>query len=196
MLTNKSRIIIAAMGTILCFLSAVYVSCTKIGPSPSCNGVVCKNGGYCNHGSCVCPVGYEGTDCGTASVAKFIGAWDVKQTTIGSDSPSVKGQVSNYTTFFKNTATPTTFFIDNFLGNPNYNQLVCIIDSVNTNNFVIDTIRDQNMIFGTVYIRPNSNGSFITATRRVSANVVLRHLTATHNWQIDTFAMDMKPHNF
>jgi hypothetical protein len=196
MLTKKSRIIIAALSSILCFLSAVYVSCTKPGGSPSCNGVVCKNSGYCNHGHCVCPTGYESADCGTASVAKYIGAWDVTQTTVGSDSPSTIGHQSTYTMFLKTTATPTTFFIDNFLGNSSYNQMLCTLDSVSSNRFVLDSIRDQNMIFGIVYIMPNSSGSYVAASHKISSQFIIRSLTPTHIWKIDTFSLEMVPHHF
>lgn len=36
-------------------------SCTK---EDACLSSNCKNGGYCNDGSCVCPDGYSGSDCG------------------------------------------------------------------------------------------------------------------------------------
>ncbi|MBC7553369.1 MAG: hypothetical protein H7257_05275 [Taibaiella sp.] len=195
MLSKRSNIIIAVMGAVFSFLSVAYVSCTKVGTSPSCNGVVCKNSGYCNRGQCVCPTGYEGTDCGVASVSKFIGAWDVKQLVTGSDTLSAIGRDSSYIVFLKNTATPTTFFIDNFLGNPHYNQLIGTIDSVNTGNFVLDTLRDINMQADKVFIRLNSKGSY-NANGQITATVILRHLTPTYNWQVDTLALVLKRHNF
>ncbi len=194
MLSKRSRIILSAIGTFLCLLSVVYVSCTKVGPPPSCNGVVCLNNGYCNHGRCVCPVGYEGTNCGTASVDKFIGNWDVKQVVIGSDNPPTKGITTNYSILFKHTATPTTFFIFNFLNDPSYNELVCVLDSVNTNNFYLDTMRGFNMYFDHIVIKENSRGSYNNATRDINATFILRHLNATHNWQIDTMSLYLKPH--
>ena len=196
MLTKKSRIVIAALGSIFCFLSAVYVSCTKPGPKPSCNGVVCKNGGYCNRGACTCSVGWEGTDCGIESIARYIGTWDVDQRIIGSDSPAVIGRSKTYQSFHYKTATPTTFFIHDFLGNPTYNELLCVLDSADHNNFVLDSVRDQNMIFGTVYIRPGSKGSYDPATQKIHANFIVRHLTPTHNWEIDTYQIDMRRHIF
>ncbi|NDC40291.1 MAG: hypothetical protein EBZ77_01885, partial [Chitinophagia bacterium] len=94
------------------------MSCTKTGSNPACDGVTCLNQGYCNKGKCVCPVGYEGANCGTVSVAKYIGTYDVKETIFQSSAPNVVGTVRYYTLFFKNAGTPTTFFINNFLGNP------------------------------------------------------------------------------
>ena len=50
-----------------------YQSCT---PDP-CKDVVCNHGGTCATGTCTCPTGYEGTDCGTLSRAKFLKVWSV-----------------------------------------------------------------------------------------------------------------------
>lgn len=196
MLKRRSWTILTALSSILCFLSVAYFSCTKPGSSPSCNGVVCKNSGYCNRGHCVCPSGFEGSDCGTASVNKFIGTWDVTQITTASDVPSEIGKDSTYTVFLKNTSTPTTFFIDNFLGNPRYNSILCTLDSVNTNNFIVDTARDINMISEFVYIRSVSSGNYNASNQRIYATLVIRHLTATHNWQLDTYSLTLKRHDF
>jgi hypothetical protein len=57
----------------LLFLSAVIAfsvwSCTK----DPCIGVVCKNGGACLDGNCICPMGYNGADCGQQIRLQFIG---------------------------------------------------------------------------------------------------------------------------
>lgn len=57
------------MGT---FAMIAYSSCSKKDP---CEGVTCKNNGTCVDGSCKCPTGYEGVDCGLTSAAKFTGLW-------------------------------------------------------------------------------------------------------------------------
>ena len=48
-----------------------YQSCT---PDP-CKDVTCLNGGTCATGTCTCPTGYEGTDCGTEWRTKFVGSY-------------------------------------------------------------------------------------------------------------------------
>lgn len=34
-------------------------------PNDPCYNVICKNGGHCQDGTCVCPPGWGGVDCGT-----------------------------------------------------------------------------------------------------------------------------------
>ncbi len=196
MLSRRGSIIIAAFSAIFCLLSVAYVSCTKVGSSPACNGVVCLNNGYCKAGRCKCPSGFEGTNCGIAAVNKFFGTWDVRQTVIGSDSSKKIGQDSVYTVFIKKTATPTTFFMDNFLGNSSYNDLLCTLDTLNSHNFKLDTLRDFNMWYEHVTIKPASNGSIISNDTIIDANVIIKFVNTTHNFQIDTLHMIMTPHHF
>jgi hypothetical protein len=54
---------------ILSIVVLVAWGCTK---NP-CTGVVCKNGGACIDGNCICPMGYNGTDCGQQIRNQFIG---------------------------------------------------------------------------------------------------------------------------
>jgi len=58
--------------TIGAFAMIAYSSCGK---KDACEDVVCKNNGTCVDGSCKCPTGYEGVDCGQTSAAKFTGLW-------------------------------------------------------------------------------------------------------------------------
>src|ERR1700733_3225138 len=56
-------------GVIAIFL---YSSCER----NVCDNVNCFNGGSCNSsGTCYCPVGYEGNQCQTLAVARFIGTY-------------------------------------------------------------------------------------------------------------------------
>ncbi len=196
MLNKKGSIYIAAMAAVFGFLSVVYISCTKVGSAPKCNGVICQNGGYCKAGICKCPTGYEGANCSVSSVARFFGTWDVHQTIIGSDSLAVVGKDTVYPVFLKKTATPTTFFIDNFLGNPSYNDLLCTIDTLNTRNFALDTLRDFNMWYEHVYIKAGSFGALQNNDTLISVRVILRRLSATSNWRVDTLQWKITPHHF
>src|SRR4051812_26854924 len=112
MLTKRSSVILTAIGALFCLLSVAYVSCTKTGLAPKCNGVICLNGGYCDSGICKCPVGFEGASCGTAIVSKYVNTYDVTQKIIGCDSPQYIGQQISYMMIIKTTATPTTFFLN------------------------------------------------------------------------------------
>jgi hypothetical protein len=62
------NIALSAMLTFGAFAAVTYTACTK----DDCKDVVCNNGGTCSGGSCVCPTGYEGTNCDTKS---FLGSW-------------------------------------------------------------------------------------------------------------------------
>lgn len=57
----------------LFFLSAVILfsvwSCAK----DPCSGVICKNGGACLDGNCICPMGYNGANCGQQLRIQFAG---------------------------------------------------------------------------------------------------------------------------
>ena len=65
------NIAFSALLTISAFSVVTYTSCSK----DECKDVVCNNGGTCSGGSCLCPTGYEGTNCETLSATKFIGSW-------------------------------------------------------------------------------------------------------------------------
>jgi hypothetical protein len=40
-----------------------------------CDNVNCFNGGSCNQGLCVCPIGYEDPQCGSLAVTRYIGTY-------------------------------------------------------------------------------------------------------------------------
>jgi hypothetical protein len=61
-------IALSALLTVGSVTSIVYTSCTK----DECKSVTCLNGGTCSGGTCVCPVGYTGSSCGTKA---FFGTW-------------------------------------------------------------------------------------------------------------------------
>ena len=55
--------------------ATIYTSCVK----DPCSGVNCLNGGSCNSGSCICPAGYNGTNCENINVTTI---------TINNDAPT------------------------------------------------------------------------------------------------------------
>ena len=209
MRARKNEIVTVIVVATIYALFAVYMSCSKPGGAPLCRNVVCNNGGYCDKGNCSCAFGYEGLHCDSAFAMKFAGAWDTWQTTIGSDSVREKGTEISYISYLKLTATPTTFFINNFMGNASYNQLVCVIDSANTTHFVLDSTRGHGMIYDNVFVMPDSKGMiYLTDPNkyhlsnivqlpylRIQAQFIVRKLTTTHNWRTDTLSLIMTPHH-
>jgi len=190
MVNKKSSLVIAAIVTISFFLSVAWVSCTKPleNYKYSCNNVVCNNNGYCDSAKCVCPVGYEGAHCEIGSVKKFFGAYGLKATIIGSDSVTWVNRDTTYDVLLRNTATPTTFFIDNFAGDPFYSSIVCTIDSTHNHNFYFDTTSRTNMVYDHYRIK---GGFGYLVGDSIKATVFIRHLNATVNWQNDTMTLLM-----
>jgi hypothetical protein len=204
MVSKKSSLIIAAIVTIFSFITVAYISCSKPGKSlNSCEYVVCQNGGYCfvdtvnqaYNPVCVCPTGFEGSNCATASVQKFLGTWNMVQTDTGSDSAAFIGIALKYTVSLVPTATPTTFFIDNFSNDPYYTNILCTIDSAqnpathSVTHFFIDTISAYHMLYahyrllygsGDIYNNDSISGTFATM-----------HLSPTSNWVHDTFTITL-----
>ena len=194
MLTKRSSVVLIAIGALLCFLSIGYISCTKTGLAPKCNGVLCQNGGYCDSGICKCPSGYEGANCGTAVVNKYINTWDVQQTIVGSDSVKYIGGKSSYVMIFKTTATPTTFFIDNFAGVASYNDIICLIDSTNSSKFSLDTLHNFHQWYDHYHM--DWGNGIIAADSTITATFAVSLINGTTNHQRDTLALIMKPHHF
>ena len=197
MVNNKSRITIAAIATLLTFLSVAYVSsCTKPGANKySCEGVVCLNGGICDSGWCVCPTGYEGANCSIASVAKYIGTWKAMQVIVGTDSTRYLHDTSRFIVFLKNTATPTTFFIDNFNGDPYYGNVICTLDTgINSNLFTIDTLSGFDMIYGHYQLQWG-NGSISSNDSTITATFCVRFANGSVNWEVDTVSLILTPYN-
>lgn len=194
MLTKRSSVILTAIGALFCLLSVAYVSCTKTGLAPKCNGVICLNGGYCDSGLCKCPKGFEGGNCGTAVVSKYVNTYDVTQKIIGCDSPQYIGLTTNYMMILKTTATPTTFFIDNFSGVSSYNDIICSIDSLNSSRFTLDTVSNFHQWYD--HYRMEGGAGNIAVDSTITATFYIRITNATINYQHDTLSLKMKPHHF
>jgi len=60
-------------GLFIACSSVFYTSC---GPDDKCHvNVACKNGGVCMDNACVCPSGFEGSDCSFDQRDRFVGTW-------------------------------------------------------------------------------------------------------------------------
>lgn len=57
----------------LFFTVVLFQSCE----TDPCENVTCLNDGICLDGTCDCPTGYSGADCGTHCSADIIGTWTV-----------------------------------------------------------------------------------------------------------------------
>lgn len=68
MIKNIKKILLAGLVTAGFFGGVVFTSCTKA----SCETVICQNGGACSNGECVCPTGFSGTLCETASTSSIV----------------------------------------------------------------------------------------------------------------------------
>lgn len=187
----------------LFFTFSVYMSsCTKVGNNPACELLHCLNGGYCDTmylvndtgrhkldtAKCYCPVGYTGLTCDSAVVSKYFGNWQVTDTVHGTDSILYRGRDSIYVVLLDTTATPTTFFLNSFLGNPNYNKIACTLDSGNGFTFVFDTSRGFRMSYDHMILISGS-GTISPNYQNITASFIIHYLSPTSNWEIDTVNM-------
>ncbi len=188
MVSKKSGLVATVLGILSIVFSATYISsCTKpLDEKPwTCNYVVCTNGGLCDSGKCVCPVGYEGKDCSVKTVKKFYGFWRSHFKFTGSDSANLVGKDSLFDMELKASATNTSFFIYSFFGNPNYSNVLCIVDSANTNYFRIDTTSAQTMYYD--HFRIRGGWAVLYGTDSIAGSVWTRSINRSFNWQNDTF---------
>ena len=150
--------LIAALVAVLSCTAVIWSSCKKKSAVATCNYYVCLNGGRCAMDTvkkapgCVCPLGYEGVNCGTLTVEKYTGTWDMRQITLGSDSLDFQNDTLYYPVMLKKTATPTTFFIYNFSNNPQYTSILCMLDSTNSNWFRIDTLSAKALFYDNYHL--------------------------------------------
>lgn len=191
MLLKKGSVLVAGALTLLSLMSVGYFSCMKSKVTPyTCTNVTCDNGGHCERGFCLCPVGYDGYRCSNESRVKFYGNWKVTQVIVGSTDSTIKGKDTTYNVSFKKSGSVTTFLVDNFMGDTAYNNIICYIDTGgNGDRFVFDTTQSLHMIYDNFRIQANSTGLYDEATKRINGTLITRHLEGTVNWQIDTFAL-------
>ena len=200
MIRRKNNIFIAVLITIFSFFTVTYMSCSKgFHGHVGCEGVLCENDGYCHIDTlthkpkCVCPVGYEGSNCATVSVAKYLAAWTVKQKILGSDSTMYNGDSLTYIAFLRKSGTPTTFFIDNFFNNPYYNDIICTLDSMNSSHFLLDTLSAYHMVYNNFKVV--SGSGYIYHNDSIYATIIVRYKNKTTNWEKDTLGLTMKLHS-
>jgi hypothetical protein len=198
MVNKKSGNIIAVIIAMFSLIAITYTSCTTPAANlNNCEGVLCNNGGYCYVDSltkirhCVCPKGFEGPTCATPSVSKYFGTWNLTQKITSADSTiPAADSVSHYIVNLVQSATPTTFFINNFSGNIFYNEIVCTLDSTNSYIFTIDTLSAFHMIFDN-YRLLYGYGSISNNDSLIRATFAIKHLTPTTNWVYDTISLYM-----
>ncbi len=63
------------VGTAFLFFAAALSTMISSCNDP-CGDRICKNGGICREGECVCATGFEGPLCESKMYEKFIGTWD------------------------------------------------------------------------------------------------------------------------
>jgi hypothetical protein len=192
---KRGRVIWAITLTVLSFFSVCYFACNKVDNPAACDGVICQNGSSCVHGQCMCLVGYEDSACSTPIINKYLGTWDVTQKIIGSDSLKDTGTWSYYMVQIKPTATPTTFFVYDFLGNQNYNKVVGTLDGTNSYHFYFDTTVNYQMWFAPIHFYGGEGYIKYLPVPEITATVTMTVLNSVHNYQKDTISMVMTPHH-
>lgn len=135
----------------------LFVSCER----RNCNNVVCPFGQVCSNGLCLCPNGYEGSDCQTLSSDKYTGNYIVYENCPNSTMGNPIGQYNTYIGADPNY--PSQMIIYNL-----FNQGSAIVniytDASNQGNMLI--VRNQNlgsmMVYGEGNYNPNTRQITIT----------------------------------
>ena len=139
-------ILISALATLSAFISITYISCNR----DRCKTIVCANGGVCNGGTCVCPSGYEGTNCETVSRDKFLGAWTVLE-------KGTTSAAAQYGITIKKSTQITDIVITNFY---NYFQTPVKGYVVGDTLFIPNQQYEGKVLFGIGYIYTQPNVSY------------------------------------
>ncbi len=161
----SALITIGSVGTV------VYTSCTK----DECKDVTCLNGGTCSGGTCTCPTGYTGSNCGTKVVCgtgyiglgcttrAFIGSWT------GTDVCSPTGTY-NVTITLANSSTDSTKVLINNPGGFGTNNT--ITGTLNANatvitytNQIVNSTTTPDTLTGTMTLSDSLHFSHVYTAR-------------------------------
>jgi hypothetical protein len=124
------------LGSVIAFASVttLVTSCTE----DKCKDVVCNNGGSCaaETGLCICKSGFEGTNCSTLSLSKFLGATNGAATYNFSDAGTVAcgGTFTGSFTMSRSNADSTRLILTNFGG---FGATVTAYANANNNTLTI-----------------------------------------------------------
>lgn len=66
---------LSILSTLVLSVFVIFLFTTTSCEKNACDNVTCFNGGSCNVGKCLCPVGYEGTQCENKATARFEGVY-------------------------------------------------------------------------------------------------------------------------
>lgn len=159
-------------GTAIMLFGATTVL-TSCNPDP-CKDVVCNNGGTCDlDGNCVCPSGFEGTNCDTKSNTVFTG------TNLTGDDGCVTnpvGQSYDHTANF--VADPA---IGNALNIEGLGGYTCIVSGL-ASPLIVPVIIDK----GNVTVNFNSCGYVITGTGKVETIGTVKKMTINYTAKYGT----------
>jgi hypothetical protein len=151
---KSTRSILLTVFLTLTVISAVsYMACNK----NHCSSVVCLNLGVCNGGTCVCPTGYEGYNCGTLSRDKFIFTYN------GGDTCDTAGYNQYPIHLLAVLSDSLELNMKNFLNNP-YDSATCFIES--TDSF---------------YFIGSNNGTSYTGTGKLNHDTLVMYYTVIHD---------------
>ena len=136
---QKQTFLATVMITFSAFILVAYTSCSskKSTTSPDkCQTIPCKNGGICNVGVCSCLNGYEDADCGSASLDRYTGNWEMHDSVTGSDHPAALHTSNIYNvTINAIPGSAVSFYINGITGNAGFTQLPCRMQDTLTRIF-------------------------------------------------------------
>lgn len=155
---NLKTILLSTVLTLGTLISVFVTSCNQ----DKCKNVVCANGGTCdiNTGACVCASGYEGADCNTRVIVKYLGTY------VGNGTSSPSGTYPGWKIVISQTdTTSTTNAVFTLKDNLDVTQ-ISFTGTISSNGII-----NLNNHTTTNYIYDNGSGSIAVGT---SANLTFR----------------------
>jgi hypothetical protein len=166
------------LGSVLAFASVttLVTSCTE----DKCKDVVCNNGGTCGEtdGLCVCKSGFEGTNCSTLSLSKFLAANNAAATYNFSDAGTTAcgGTFTGTFTMSRSNADSTRILLTNFGG---FGATVTAYANANNNTL---TIPSQALTNLTPAITIAGTGTYASGVITGSYTATDATSTCTYNY--------------
>ncbi len=199
-MSKKTSLVFGAVLTVFSFFTVLWISCSKPGQPKSCDNFICKNGGYCYLDTlykiqhCGCPTGYEGDRCEIPSVNRYLGNWKIWTSVEYSDTArhiDTNKTGKTYVVLLSKTATPTTFFLNQFLNIDDYNNVLCHIDSTTSDKFTIDTAVNFHMHYDHLMLKW---GYGFMRNDSIIGEFYIKFKNKSSNWEEHKVDFNMTPY--
>lgn len=165
-------VIFSALSTVMAFTAVTYSSCS----GDKCKAIVCANGGTCNDGVCKCVSGYEGVQCEVTTRDKYVGVYQVTETSTLSATTR-----EQYAITLNNDSSMTSLRIKNF-----YNAFIKDVRA----SIVGDSIFIPKQTYEGKTVRGYGNLVRESATYSQHAQIIMHYSVTYEDGRVDDFGID------